>query len=102
VEASVDVWVFWECNRREDVSRVLNLGPGGLFIQTAKAVANGVRAKLNFLVPEGQIRADAVIRHAQSGKGLGLKFTSISEQDAPHLSALLTRLRRAYQARPKW
>jgi hypothetical protein len=48
---------------------------------------------LDFLVQEGQIRADAVVRHGQSGVGLGLKFTALSEQDRPKLAALLTRLR---------
>jgi len=52
-------------------------------------------------VQEGQIRADAVVRHVQSGKGLGLKFTALSEQDRPKLSALLTRLRGTYHSREK-
>jgi len=48
---------------------------------------------LHFLVQEGEIRADAVVRHARSGLGLGLKFTALGEQDRPKLAALVTRLR---------
>jgi hypothetical protein len=67
---------------------------GGLFIETPESRDEGVRARLDFLVQEGQIRAHAVVRHARSGVGLGLKFTALSEQDRPKLAALLTRLRR--------
>jgi hypothetical protein len=68
---------------------------GGLFIETSEPKDDGVRARLDFLVQEGQIRADAVVRHARSGVGLGLKFTALSEQDRPKLAVLLTRLRAA-------
>jgi PilZ domain len=74
---------------------------GGLFIETPEAGAQGMQARLHFLVQEGQIRADAVVRHIQSGKGLGLKFTALSEQDRPKLAALLTRLRGTYHSREK-
>jgi len=66
---------------------------GGLFIETPESRNEGVRARLHFLVQEGQIRADAEVRHAKPGIGLGLKFTALSEQDRPKLAALLTRLR---------
>jgi hypothetical protein len=74
---------------------------GGLFIETPEARAEGVHARLHFLVQEGQIRAEAVVRHIQSGRGLGLKFTALSEQDRPKLAALLTRLRGMYHSRAK-
>jgi hypothetical protein len=52
-------------------------------------------AKLHFLVDEGQIRAEAAVQHAAPGKGLGLRFTAVHQQDRPQLAALLTRLRSA-------
>jgi PilZ domain len=72
---------------------------GGLFIETPLAKAEGVLTRLHFLVQEGQIRADAVVRHSLSGEGLGLKFMALSEQDRPNLAALLTRLRAASRER---
>ena len=66
---------------------------GGLFVETAKPRAVGSTAKVDFLVQEGQIRAEAVVRHVQTGHGLGLKFTALSDGDRPHLAALLSRLR---------
>jgi hypothetical protein len=68
---------------------------GGLFLTTPETHAAGAITRLNFLVAEGQIRADAEVRHARPGIGLGLKFTALTEQDRPKLAALLTRLRRS-------
>ena len=93
VEAWGDVWVYWQCSGTEGLSPVLDMSIGGLFIQTPKPKAENVLARLHFLVPEGQIRADAVVRHARPGIGLGLKFTAVSEQDRPQLALLLMRLR---------
>lgn len=73
---------------------------GGLFIETPQARPTGTSTRLDFLVAEGQIRADAVVRHAKSGSGLGLKFTALSEQDRPKLTALITRLRQIQHFRP--
>src|SRR5215472_3431886 len=53
------VWVYWQCQGREDVSQVRDMSMGGLFIETNLVKAEGVLARLNFLVQEGQIRADA-------------------------------------------
>jgi hypothetical protein len=74
---------------------------GGLFIETPLLKAQGVPTQLHFLVQEGQIRADAVVRHAKSGVGLGLKFTALSELDRPKLAALLARLRGTHHSREK-
>jgi len=74
---------------------------GGLFIETPLPKVPGIMARLHFLVQEGQIRADAVVRHANGGVGLGLKFIALSEQDRPKLAALLTRLRGSHHARQK-
>jgi hypothetical protein len=101
VPAPGDVWVFWQCRGREDVSRVKDMSMGGLFIETPQPRPEGVLTRLHFLVQEGQIRADAVVRHGKSGAGLGLKFTALGEQDRPKLAALLTRLRGAQQSRAR-
>lgn len=98
IETTDEVWVYWRCRGREDVSRVRNISMGGLFIATPQSRPAGEQTRLHFLVQEGQIRADAVVRHARSGTGLGLKFTALSEQDRPKLAALLARLRRMLHA----
>jgi PilZ domain len=100
-EALGDVWVYWQCDGGDDTSRVRNLGVGGLFIETRKPTVEGTKARLEFLVQEGQIRADAVVRHVQAGHGLGLKFTALSDGDRPRLAALMGRFGNLSQREPK-
>ena len=93
IETPGGVWVYWRCGGVDDTSRVRNLSVGGLFIETRKPTVVGTKAKVEFLVQEGQIRAEAVVRYVRTGHGLGLKFTALSDGDRPHLAALLSRLR---------
>ncbi len=101
VETPSGVWVYWNCEGREDTSRVRDLSLGGLFVETAEARDLDATVKLDFLVQEGQIRAEAVVRHAKPGSGLGLRFTALTEEDGPRLTALMTRLRSLSQPRTK-
>jgi len=68
---------------------------GGLFVETASPRAVGATAVLDFLVQEGQIRADAVVRHLRPGHGVGLEFTIIMDGDSTLLATLLNRLSRS-------
>ena len=87
------VWVYWNCRGREDTSRVRDLSTGGLFVETEVMRDVDATIRLDFLVEEGQIRAKAVVRHVEPGSGLGLKFTGLTEEDGPRLTALMSRLR---------
>ena len=60
----------------------------------------GATAKIDFLVQEGQIRADAIVRHVEPRDGMGLKFTAVPEADRAHLGMLITRLRQDSARRP--
>jgi PilZ domain len=95
VETPAGVWVDWRCAGREDISRVRNISLGGLFLETRTSRAVGSTTKLDFLVQEGQIRADAVVRRVESGRGLALKFMAVSDQDRPRLAILMNRLRQS-------
>ena len=92
MESDKNVWVYWECNGDRDLSRVMDISVGGLFIRTRKIKRLGATTNLHFLVQEGQIRANAVVRHVKPGDGLGLKFKAVSERDRPNLAALMKRL----------
>ena len=87
-----DVWACWRCEGIEDVSRVCDLSVGGLFLSTPVPLPLGAKTKIEFLIPEGQIRAEAAIQYVISPGGLGLKFTAITDQDCPNLVALLNRI----------
>jgi hypothetical protein len=93
VETRLDVWVSWRFNGRGETSRVRNLSLGGLFVETAKSKAVGASLKLDFLVQEGPIGGEAIVRHVKSG-GLGLKLSAMGNEDQKRLKALITRLRK--------
>lgn len=93
ISAIDDVWIYWESHPHRDVSRIRDLSPGGLFLETHARKKEGEVVRLHFLVQEGQIRAEAVVRHVIAGRGFGLKIESLSSQDAPQLKRLLSRLR---------
>jgi hypothetical protein len=93
VETQGDVWVYWRCDGIEDVSRVCDLSVGGLFLFTPIPPPVGGKATLDFLVQEGRIRAEAVVRHQLPNNGAGLKFAAITDQDCPNLVALMNRIR---------
>jgi hypothetical protein len=101
VETPDGVWVYWRCNGRDEVSPVRDLSAGGLLIAAPSPRPVDTKARLDFLVQEGQIRAEAVVRHIEPGNRLGFKFTAVIEQDSPHLAALLTRLRSLSRSRAK-
>lgn len=93
VETPEGVWVDWRWAGREDISLVRNMSLGGLFVQTPKSGVCST-TKLEFLVQEGQIKADAVVRHAEPGRGVGLRFTAVHHEDRPRVAELMKRLRR--------
>jgi hypothetical protein len=68
---------------------------GGLFIETRASKGLGSTVKLEFLVQDGQIRADGVVKRVDPGRGLALKLTAVSEQDRPRLAKLMVRLRQS-------
>jgi len=99
VDTPEGVWVYWRYAGRDDTSRVKNLSVGGLFIETKRRVVLGANAKIDFLVGEGQIRADATVKHVKVGRGIGLKFTAVKESDHPVLAAVLNRFQWDERAR---
>ncbi len=99
VETPDGVWIYWRCNGIDDVSRVRDLGVGGLYVATQSPRPLGIKAKLDLLVQEGQIRAEAVVRHVEPGRGLGMQFTAVAELDCAHLAALMTRVRSLSRSR---
>ena len=93
VETNGEVWVYWQCDVRVDVSRVRDISAGGLFLELDEPLAKGQTIDLHFLVQEGSIRAEAVVRRCIRGDGLGLKFIAVEKDCGHQLAGLLTRLR---------
>ena len=90
---SPDVWVYWEGGKHRDVSRVRDLSPAGLFVETRFRKSEGDLLQLHLLVQEGRIRMEAQVRHMSTGQGLGLKLNSVATNDLSQFDALLSRVR---------
>ena len=99
VETGGEVWAYWQCGRRVDVSRVRNVSAGGMFLEIEQPIAKGQTANLHFLVPEGAIQVDAVVRRFTPGEGLGMKLVAIEKECGQHFAELLTRLRNIERSR---
>jgi hypothetical protein len=87
--------VAWEHNGIRKVSRVGVLALGGLFITTPKPPPVGDAIRLIFEVPGGVIRARAVVRDSQQGKGMGIEFTAMGHEARTRLNRLMKVLARA-------
>ncbi|HKV63165.1 MAG TPA: PilZ domain-containing protein [Candidatus Acidoferrum sp.] len=87
------VYVCWGFGGYDGTSQVRDMSPRGLFVLTRKAKAIGAKTNLYFLVEEGQIRADAVVRYVKPGRGLGLEFIGVCDEDRRRLADLLKRVR---------
>lgn len=91
--ATSDVWVYWSADGREDIAKVRNLSLGGLFLETSASEKVDSAVSLDFLVQEGQISLDAVVRRAEVSRGLALKFSEMTDSNQSRLTALVNRLR---------
>ena len=99
VETGGEVWAYWQCGQRVDVSRVRNVSPAGMFLEIEQPLAKGQTANLHFLVQEGAIQVNAVVRRLIPGEGLGMKFVAIEKECGQHFAELLTRLRAVERSR---
>jgi len=95
VETPEGVWAFWRCGRTEDTSRVRDLSVGGLFIETRKVCPVGETVELHFLVQDGEIRANAMVRYVKAGSGLGLQFETVRNEDQTRFAKMVKRLMQA-------
>ena len=84
--------VAWQAGGERVISRIGTIGLGGLFIYTKREAAVGDVIKLVFDVPGGEVRARAVVRSYEPGRGMGLEFTAMQLEARARLTQLLRRL----------
>jgi hypothetical protein len=92
--------VAWEHSGRRNVSSISVLALGGLFISTPEPPPAGDSIKLIFDVPGGDVRARALVRDSQPGKGMGIEFTAMGHDARARLHRLMKLLTREATARP--
>ena len=82
----------WQAKSEREVSVVKTVGLGGLFVSTPKPAPVGETVRLVLCVPNGDVRAVAVVRDSQPGKGMGLEFIAMGQNDRARLYQVLKRL----------
>jgi hypothetical protein len=69
--------------RKHEISAVLSVGLGGLFLTTLDPLPVGGTLTLLFQVPGGKVRARAVVRSSVAGQGMGVQFTGMVPKSEP-------------------
>ena len=86
------VWVAWQNDKQQNVSRVRDLNVGGMFIATPTPLPVGSVLPVLMSVPEGEIRAKAAVRNLVSGEGMGVEFAEMTLENEMRLEKLVARL----------
>jgi hypothetical protein len=63
-----------------------------VFYQHIEGLPVDATVKLNFLVEDGEITAEATVRYVKAGSGLGLQFKSVRSEDHVRFATMIKRL----------
>jgi len=91
VRAPKGMWVGWKSAKQTTTSLAEVLGLGGLFLHTTSPASQGSSLELIFDLPTGQVRARAIVRSLQPGKGMGIQFVQMRPEDRAKLNKYLSR-----------
>jgi hypothetical protein len=82
----------WQSANKKAVSDVVNLGLGGLYIRTPEPPPSGTFIQLLLDVPEGEVRASAVVQWSKPKEGMSVKFVAMQQEDRARFARWLKRL----------
>jgi PilZ domain-containing protein len=82
----------WQSANQRYVSRVGNLGLGGLFIRTPEPPPLGTLIQLLLDTSEGEIRARAEVKSTRRKEGMGVKIVAMQQDDRARFARWLKRL----------
>ncbi len=85
-------WVAWQGPGGRAVSRASTLGLGGLFIEAPEPAAIGAGIKMVFNVAGGEVRARAMVRNLDPGRGMGVEFVFMRPEDRARLARQVRKL----------
>jgi len=83
------IQVAWQTSLRQGISRVSIFGLGGLFLHEADPPPAGTLIQLFFEIPGGQVRARATVRSAEAGRGMGVEFTQMRQEERARLANMI-------------
>src|SRR6185437_4069107 len=79
----------WKNSGQRTVSRAETVGLGGLFLHTPQPPSEGSVIELLFDLKGGEIRARAIVRHSNPGRGMGIQFIQMQPADRARLDTFL-------------
>ena len=84
--------VAWQTATGRSVSRLEAMGLGGFFIRTTNPPAVGAIIQLLLDVPQGEVRARAIVRSVTPAEGMGVEIVSMRPEDRGRLHRFLKKL----------
>jgi hypothetical protein len=84
--------VGWRSGKLQGLSRAEIVALGGLFIRTPDPAPVGASVQLAFNLPDGEVRARAVVRNSKPGEGMGVEFVGMDTIARGRLQAAMKRL----------
>lgn len=85
-------FVAWQYGSKRAVSRLQNLGLGGLFIRTTESPPLGAFIQVLVDTPLGEIRARAVVQNIRPNEGIGVKIVGMQQEDRARFARWLNNL----------
>jgi hypothetical protein len=86
VKSPKGLFVAWEAGSHRSVSRLETLSLGGVFIHTPEPAPVGSMINMLLDMPNGDVRARAIVRRVAPSKGMGIEFISMTPEDRARLN----------------
>lgn len=84
--------IAWRSPSISTVTRVNNVGLGGLFIQTQQPQPAGTMLQILLQSPAGDVRARAIVRAVHPSRGMGVEFIAMRPEDRGRLNQTLRKV----------
>jgi|HubBroStandDraft_4_1064222.scaffolds.fasta_scaffold79990_3 hypothetical protein len=82
----------WQTTNTRELSRVANLGLGGLYIHTSEPPPPGTFIQVLLDVPTGEVRGRAVVQRSTPKEGMGVKFVAMQQEHRARFAQWLRHL----------
>ena len=82
----------WQAASARDVSSVINLSLGGIYVRAIEPPPVGTPIQLLLVAPTLEVRARAVVQRSEPQKGMGIKLIAMQQEDRARLASWLKHL----------
>ena len=73
--------VFFDGNDLTGVASTQDISPGGLYMNTQSEIPEGSLLTIRLPFPEGDVVVNAEVVYSNPGRGVGVRFSGLSEKD---------------------